>query len=194
MFLVFKNKKSPFFWAFLLDVLTITFIPQILIFLLFIVLSFFFKNININMYVSIIISCVIFPNIYTHNRKIKKEKLDNKKLLFLFLYLILFIVCYKDNLNLFYLNIIVGFSEEFLFRYILNSILKEYMVNYKVINMLNIIFFVFGFHNGRGFLENLIIRVPISLVLQNLFMKYKNLYLNSFIHSFYNIILSMGVL
>ena len=87
-------------------------------------------------------------------------------------------------------NLIVAGSEEFLCRGSLIFILGKIIKNRILVGITAIIIFVFIIHSNATIVENLIWRLPVSVLIVCIYMKRKSIYLPIAIHFTYNIIVS----
>lgn len=87
-------------------------------------------------------------------------------------------------------NLIVAGSEEFLCRGSLIFILGKTIKNRILVGITAIIIFVFIIHSNATIVENLIWRLPVSVLIVCIYMKRKSIYLPIAIHFTYNIIVS----
>jgi membrane protease YdiL (CAAX protease family) len=80
----------------------------------------------------------------------------------------------------------VAFTEEFITRGLLLSILRE-KINFTFCIILNGFIFAFVYHSSSDFFGNLIIRFPLGMFLTLLAIKTKNIYPGIFFHFAFNI-------
>ena len=88
-------------------------------------------------------------------------------------------------------NLVVAGSEEFLCRSALTFILERTIKSRLLVGIISIVIFVFVIHSNATVVENLIWRLPISVLLVCIYMKRKSIYIPYVIHFTYNIIVSI---
>ncbi|WP_210617224.1 CPBP family intramembrane glutamic endopeptidase [Mammaliicoccus lentus] len=88
------------------------------------------------------------------------------------------------------LNYLIAWEEEFLYRGIVPSLLKNVIrINFLILIIQGLIF-TFIAHIESTFIDNLIYRFPLSLVLYQIKVKFNSIYYPVTIHAVWNIFLS----
>ncbi|MCH5278369.1 MAG: CPBP family intramembrane metalloprotease [Christensenellaceae bacterium] len=88
-------------------------------------------------------------------------------------------------------NLIVAFSEEFICRGVFIFTLNRGIKSKLIVGIISIMVFVFVFHSGAPLMENLIWRLPMSIVIVSIYLKRNSIYIPFAIHFTYNIIVSL---
>lgn len=85
--------------------------------------------------------------------------------------------------------ILIGYSEEILYRMIILDKMKS---SYTILGSILITSLIFAFisHISEPFLDNLIIRFPLGIILAFLRIKFNNIWLPTIIHALYNVLVS----
>lgn len=103
--------------------------------------------------------------------------------------------CAKQQANYFLLliaqNFVVAFSEEFICRGALIFSLNKVIKSNAIIAIIAIVIFVFIFHSGAPVVENLIWRLPLSILIVCIYLKRGSIYMPFAIHFAYNVIVSL---
>ena len=86
-------------------------------------------------------------------------------------------------------NFIIAWEEEFVYRLLVPEILKKLCSNFFIICLIQSLIFSFLGHMDGIILENLIYRVPISIVLYGIRSKTDSIFLPTTIHALWNIML-----
>lgn len=142
------------------------------------IVLYFLKKINIvniqsNQYISLkatvmyIVQCLIITLVVFNY-------FDKEKGLY---YIIFFII----------LNYLVAWEEEFVYRLLVPELLKKHINSHVVICFLQAIIFTFIAHQDGTFIENLIYRIPLALVLYVAREKTGSIFLPTSIHAVWNI-------
>lgn len=190
----------------IITLLSISFIPLFMEFIIIIILSLAigermneFLNI-ICIFIAMGISAIILP--YVVLKRVYgvslsdigiKFKLSKKLIILNIIILSMNLIVFKkldfNNAILLILhNVVIAISEEFLSRGCITNVLMRIFKSDIMVMCVNILIFVFLFHSGATFLENLIYRLPISIVLIVVYMKSKNLTTPITIHLTYNVL------
>ena len=90
-------------------------------------------------------------------------------------------------------NIFIAFSEEFIARGCMFAQLRRIYQKDWFVLIISTLIFVFVFHSNAPLIENLIWRLPVSIVLTLTYFRTKNLLLCTSIHFAYNVIVSFAV-
>ena len=86
-------------------------------------------------------------------------------------------------------NFIIAWEEEFVYRLLVPEILKKLCSNFFIIYLIQSLIFSYLGHMDGIILENLIYRVPISIVLYGIRSKTDSIFLPTTIHALWNIML-----
>ena len=86
-------------------------------------------------------------------------------------------------------NFIIAWEEEFIYRLLVPEILKKLCSNFFIICLIQSLIFSYLGHMDGIILENLIYRVPISIVLYGIRSKTDSIFLPTTIHALWNIML-----
>lgn len=86
-------------------------------------------------------------------------------------------------------NFIIAWEEEFVYRLLVPEILKKLCSNFFIICLIQSLIFSYLGHMDGIVLENLIYRVPISIVLYGIRSKTDSIFLPTTIHALWNIML-----
>lgn len=86
-------------------------------------------------------------------------------------------------------NFIIAWEEEFVYRLLVPEILKKLCSNFFIICLIQSLIFSYLGHMDGIILENLIYRVPISIVLYGIRSKTDSIFLPTTIHALWNIML-----
>lgn len=86
-------------------------------------------------------------------------------------------------------NFIIAWEEEFVYRLLVPEILKKLCSNFFIICLIQSLIFSYLGHMDGIILENLIYRVPISIVLYGIRSKTDSIFLPTIIHALWNIML-----
>ena len=86
-------------------------------------------------------------------------------------------------------NFIIAWEEEFVYRLLVPEILKKLCSNFFIICLIQSLIFSYLGHMDGIILENLIYRVPISIVLYGISSKTDSIFLPTTIHALWNIML-----
>ena len=86
-------------------------------------------------------------------------------------------------------NFIIAWEEEFVYRLLIPEILKKLCSNFFIICLIQSLIFSYLGHMDGIILENLIYRVPISIVLYGIRSKTDSIFLPTIIHALWNIML-----
>ena len=86
-------------------------------------------------------------------------------------------------------NFIIAWEEEFVYRLLVPEILKKLCSNFFIICLIQSLIFSYLGHMDGFILENLIYRVPISIVLYGIRSKTDSIFLPTTIHALWNIML-----
>ena len=86
-------------------------------------------------------------------------------------------------------NFIIAWEEEFVYRLLVPEILKKLCSNFFIICLIQSLIFSYLGHMDGIILENLIYRVPISIVLYRIRSKTDSIFLPTIIHALWNIML-----
>ena len=86
-------------------------------------------------------------------------------------------------------NFIIAWEEEFVYRLLVPEILKKLCSNFFIICLIQSLIFIYLGHMDGIILENLIYRVPISIVLYGIRSKTDSIFLPTTIHALWNIML-----
>lgn len=86
-------------------------------------------------------------------------------------------------------NFIIAWEEEFVYRLLVPEILKKLCSNFFIICLIQSLIFSYLGHMDGIILENLIYRVPISVVLYGIRSKTDSIFLPTTIHALWNIML-----
>ena len=86
-------------------------------------------------------------------------------------------------------NFILAWEEEFVYRLLVPEILKKLCSNFFIICLIQSLIFSYLGHMDGIILENLIYRVPISIVLYGIRSKTDSIFLPTTIHALWNIML-----
>ena len=84
-------------------------------------------------------------------------------------------------------NFIIAWEEEFVYRLLVPEILKKLCSNFFIICLIQSLIFSYLGHMDGIILENLIYRVPISIVLYGIRSKTDSIFLPTTIHALWNI-------
>lgn len=191
----------------IITLLMLSFIPLFMEFIIIIILSLIigskmneFFNI-ICIFISMGISSVIFPykllkiiyDIKLSDIGIKFNNLSKRQIVLNIFILLMNLIVFKkldfiNSILLIFHNIVIAISEEFLSRGCITNVLTRIFKSEIIISCVNILIFVFIFHSGGTLLDNLIFRLPISIVLMATYMKSKNLVTPITIHLTYNVL------
>ena len=88
-------------------------------------------------------------------------------------------------------NFIIAWEEEFVYRLLIPEILKKLCSNFFIICLIQSLIFSYLGHMDGIILENLIYRVPISIVLYGIRSKTDSIFLPTIIHALWNIMLDL---
>lgn len=88
------------------------------------------------------------------------------------------------------LNYLIAWEEEFIYRGLVPSLLKNLTKFHFLILILQGLIFTFIGHIESSFIDNLIYRFPLSLILYQIKIKFNSLYYPVSIHALWNIFLS----
>lgn len=156
----------------------------------------------ITIVVSIIIASILYPylllkQLYTVSRKdlgIHYQPILSTGLLVgtvLCLGKILFLKDFsKDVILIIVQNIFVAIGEEFVARACLFYLLRKMTNSETLIVLISTIIFVFVFHSNSSLTDNLIWRVPITLLLSFLYSRTNSVINCSILHMVYNVLVS----
>ena len=86
-------------------------------------------------------------------------------------------------------NFIIAWEEEFVYRLLVPEILKKLCSNFFIMCLIQSLIFSYLGHMDGIILENLIYRVPISIVLYGIRSKTDSIFLPTTIHALWNIML-----
>lgn len=86
-------------------------------------------------------------------------------------------------------NFIIAWEEEFVYRLLVPEIIKKLCSNFFIICLIQSLIFSYLGHMDGIILENLIYRVPISIVLYGIRSKTDSIFLPTTIHALWNIML-----
>lgn len=152
---------------------------------------------------SIVLASVIYPYIllkrmYTSNLSelgIKIDTVSSTSIFFISMLCIISILCvYKCSYNIVLLiiqNIFVAIGEEFVARGCLFYLLRKIVSSEYVVIIISTFIFVFVFHSNSSLSDNLIWRLPITIVLSILYSGTHSIINTSLVHMTYNVIVSL---
>lgn len=90
-------------------------------------------------------------------------------------------------------NISVAIAEEFLYRGVVTYLLEKIVNKRSLAHIISGLIFVFVLHSGESLLENMIYRLPITVLLCAIYYKLKDLKDTIVIHWLYNVFASSFV-
>ncbi len=149
----------------------------------------------VSLFWMVIIPYIVMNKLYGLNLEdLGLVRIPTKKIIGLIglVLLMAFLISYLyDDIGVFFLSVIanlfIAFSEEFLARGVYIWILRRIRDNDLFVYLVNAIIFVFVFHSDASIMENLIWRLPFTIIILLAYHKTKRLYLPIAIHFLYNI-------
>lgn len=130
-------------------------------------LYFFINKKECFLYIIQISVILIFVQLYIDS---------DEKIIYTFVYLVL--------------NYLIAWEEEFVYRGLVPSILKNITINNFYILILQGLIFTFIAHLESTFIDNLMYRFPLSLILYQVKIKFNSIFYPTSIHAIWNILLS----
>lgn len=88
-------------------------------------------------------------------------------------------------------NLFVAIGEEFVARACLFYLLRKIISNEKLIMLISAIIFVFVFHSNSSLIDNLVWRLPVTILLVFVYSKTNSVINCSIIHMTYNVFVSV---
>lgn len=152
--------------------------------------------------ISIIIASIIFPSIMMKKRcnasmselGLVYQPVITTLLIVGTLSTLIVILCYHFQMLTILIilqNIFVASGEEFVARGCLFFLLRKILKNEIAVILVSTLIFVFIFHSNSGLSDNLIWRLPITIVLALLYSKTRSIVNTGLVHLTYNVIVSV---